>query len=233
MRMRLVERRREAAGVESFIFEPREPVSWRAGQFLHYVLHHEPTDDRGSDRWFTVSAAPYEGRVMLTTRVTAEQQSSFKKALIALELGSEALEVSDIDGDFVIDPPAGGPTSTYVFIAGGIGITPYRAILKQLDHDGADIHATLLYGNRDRDIPFKAELDALAGRHAGLQIHYLVAPEKIDEAAIRQYVPDLAAPTFYVSGPEPMVESLHGVLKGMGVAPERLKGDWFPGYPAE
>jgi ferredoxin-NADP reductase len=232
MRLRLIERRPEAAGVESFVFErsdPAEPLTWRAGQFLHYVLHHEPTDDRGSDRWFTVSAAPYEGHVMLTTRFAPEKGSSFKKALAELALGSEALEVSDVDGDFVLEDPA----ASCVFIAGGIGVTPFRAILKQADHEGASIRATLIYGNRDHDIPFKAELEALAKKHPGLVIRYITLPEKIDETKVRELVPDLATPIFYASGPEPMVESLHTTLKGMGVTPDRLKGDWFPGYPAE
>lgn len=230
MRLKLIERIPEAAGVESFIFEPQEPISWRPGQFLHWVLHHEPTDDRGSDRWFTVSAAPYEGRVMLTTRVKADgQQSSFKKALIALETGSEMMEVSDVDGDFIVEDPS----REYVFIAGGIGVTPFRSILKQLDHDGEAIKATLIYGNRDADAPFKAEFAELETRHPEFHVRYVLAPERIDEAKIRELVPDLEKPMFYVSGPEPMTDALHAVLKGMGIASERIKGDWFPGYPAE
>ena len=230
MRLKLIERRPEAAGVESFIFERcnlLEPLMWKAGQFLHYVLHHEPTDDRGSDRWFTVSAAPYEGHVMLTTRFTPGQGSSLKKALAELEIGSEAMEVSDVDGDFTVEDP----TKEYVFIAGGIGVTPFRSILKQLDHEGATITATLIYTNRDSDFAFKNEFDELASRQPGLTIRYL-AGEKLDGAKLRELVPDLATPIFYVSGPEPMVESFHETLKGMGVAPERLKGDWFPGYLA-
>ncbi|MDE1925120.1 MAG: hypothetical protein KGH79_02985, partial [Patescibacteria group bacterium] len=67
MKLNLICRKTEAPGVESFVFGPAEPLSWKAGQFLHYVLHHEPTDSRGSDRWFTVASAPFEGEVMITT----------------------------------------------------------------------------------------------------------------------------------------------------------------------
>lgn len=231
--MKLVERRPEAANVESFIFESQEPIHWRAGQFLHWVLHHEPTDERGSDRWFTVSAAPFEGKPHITTRFldgreVDGQQSSFKKALKELQVGSEAMEVSDVDGDFVFDDPS----RECVFIAGGIGITPYRAILRQLDHEGVEIKATLIYANRDEDFAFKHELDALAARHPKLRIHYL-AGARLDAAAVRKAAPDFSTPVFYISGPEPMVEALHEVLKAEGVPPERLKGDWFPGYAAE
>ena len=230
--MKLIERKKETNEVESFIFEPSEPVTWKAGQFLHWVLHHEPTDDRGSDRWFTVSAAPYEGHVMLTTRFLADgvegRQSSFKKALAALEVGSVAMEVSDVDGEFVIEDPAG----QYVFIAGGIGVTPFRAILEDLSHAGADIQVILLYANRDDEFAYKAELDALAGKHSGLKIEYL-AGVKLDAAKIQELVPDLASRSVYVSGPEPMVEAMHAELEGMGIPKERIRGDWFPGYPAD
>lgn len=230
--MKLIERRTEVPGVETFIFEPSEPISWKAGQFLHWVLHHEPTDERGSDRWFTVSSAPFEGTPHLTTRFLEDgvdgQQSSFKKALKELQVGSVAMEVSDVDGDFTVDDP----TVDAVFIAGGIGVTPYRAIIKQLDHEGANIKALLLYGNRDENIPFKAEFDEVASRQPGFKVNYLVGT-KLDAAAVQAAVPDLAKPIFYVSGPEPMVEALQESLKGLGVPPEHLKGDWFPGYPAE
>ena len=232
MRMKLIERRPEVPGVETFIFEPTEPATWKPGQFLHYVLHHEPTDERGSDRWFTVASAPYEGHVHITTRFINDgvdgQQSSFKKALKALEVGGEAMEVSDVDGDFTVEDPNG----EYVFIAGGIGVTPYRAILKQLDHDGAALNVTLLYGNRDENVPFKAEFDEIASRQPGFKVSYLIGT-RLDEAAIRAAIPDLTKPIFYVSGPEPMVEAMHGTLRALGVPAERLKGDWFPGYPAE
>ena len=68
MKLKLTARKREVPGVESFIFKPAEPIVWQAGQYLHYVLNHAPTDDRGSDRWFTIASAPYERHVMVTTR---------------------------------------------------------------------------------------------------------------------------------------------------------------------
>ena len=228
MLLTLRARKPEAKGVESFIFEPAGPLVWKAGQYLHYVLHHRPTDDRGSDRWFTVSSAPSEGHVMVTTRFAEEKGSSFKSVLGALRVG-ETIEISEVEGDFVIEDPR----AEYVFIAGGIGITPFRAILTQLAHDDVTIHATLLYGNRDADFPYRAELDALAKKNPHLIIRYLAAPERIDEVAVRAQVPDPKKPLFYVSGPEPMVAGLADMLKAMGVAPERIKLDDFPGYPAE
>ena len=227
MRLILKDRKPEVPGVESFIFEPKEQLSWKAGQFLHYVLHHEPTDDRGSDRWFTVASAPSEGHVMLTTRFAEKNESSFKKALKGLKIG-EAIEVSDVDGDFLVE----NMDAEYVFIAGGIGITPFRSILKELEHAGKKIHATLLYSNRDEYIPYKEELDALDANNPHLKIVYIVGG-RIDETAIRKAASELQKPVFYISGPEPMVNALNDMLKGMGVPEINFKGDWFPGYTAE
>ncbi len=225
MILTLIGRHSEAGDAASFIFRADQPgFTWRAGQFLHYILSRENPDDRGIERWFTVSSAPFEGQVMLTTRLV-ERRSTFKAALDALAIGA-TIDADGLEGDFVVDDP----NAEFVFIAGGIGITPYRSILLDLDHGGADINATLLYANRTKDFVFKEELEALAVRHKNFRIRYVVDPETIDEAAIREAAPDLARPIFYISGPEPMVESFEKMMRGMGIPDARLKRDYFPGY---
>ena len=228
MKLKLTVRKTESPGVESFIFKPEEPLVWKAGQFLHYVLNHAPTDDRGSDRWFTIASAPSERQVMLTTRFTSKQGSTFKKTLKSLKPG-DSIEVSDLDGDFVVNDPK----KQYVFLAGGIGITPFRAILKQAGHEKKRLHVTLIYANRKNVAAYQRELEALAKQNPHFKIHYLFHPRRIDKAAIQELVPNLRIPQFYVSGPEPMVESIGKMLREIGVPRKRIKQDWFPGYPAE
>ncbi|MDY0145970.1 MAG: FAD-dependent oxidoreductase [Kiritimatiellia bacterium] len=228
MKLLLKSKQSEGPGVMSYIFEAAAPLIWKAGQFLHFVLHHEPTDNRGSDRWFTIASAPSEKSVMLTTRLMEQKGSTFKLALEDLKPG-DAIEMSDLDGDFVVEDL----TAHYVFIAGGIGITPIRSILKELDHAGQSISATLLYANRDEHVAFREELDHFAQHNPKLKIHDVTAPQRVDAALIKDLVPDLKIPLFYVSGPEPMVEQLGQMLKDLGVPTDHLKQDWFPGYPAE
>jgi ferredoxin-NADP reductase len=228
MKLKLADRKAESPGVVSFIFKPEQPLVWKAGQFLHYVLNHASTDDRGSDRWFTIASAPYEKHVLLTTRFAAKESSTFKKTLKALKLG-DTIEISDLDGDFTVDDPK----QDYVFIAGGIGITPFRAILKQAAHDGHRLRVTLLYANRKEVAAYKKELEVLARRNRNLTICYLFHPRRIDKPAIKELIPDLKKPLFYVSGPEPMVESVGTMLQQLGVPKKHIKQDWFPGYPAE
>jgi ferredoxin-NADP reductase len=228
MKFMLIEKKAEVPGVESFIFEPGEPLAWKAGQYAHYLLPHEGADDRGIERWFTIASAPFEQRVMITTRLASEKGSTFKAALNALAVG-DTIQSDYVDGDFVVEDAA----QEYVFIAGGIGITPFHSILKQAQHDGVKLNITLIYANRDENVVFKAELEAWAAENPHLTIHYLTAPDRVDENAVRKLVPDIQKPLFYISGPEPMVKSLGTMLEGMGVPQEHIKLDDFPGYPAE
>lgn len=161
----------------------------------------------------------------MLTRFAAQRGSSFKRALRELPLGT-VVEAEGPSGDFVVE----APEVDHVFIAGGIGITPYRAILLDLDHRERPVNVTLLYANRSPDVAYKGELEALAAKHPRLTIHYVVAPEQITEQAIRQMVPDLSRPMFYVSGPEPMVEAVGQMVAAMGLPAAHVKQDFFPGY---
>jgi ferredoxin-NADP reductase len=225
MKLTLRETKQEAPGVVSFIFEPSEPRAWKAGQYMQVMLPHDAADERGAERWFTISSAPYEGRPTITTRFDPVRSSTFKKTLAAMGPG-ESLESEYVDGDFTVDDAS----KQYVFIAGGIGITPFHSILKQADHDGVALDVQLLYANRDGNVIFKDELESFAQKNPRLKIHYITNPARIDEALVRELVPDLRVPLLYLSGPEPMVKSLQQMLVSMGVAPEHIKLDDFPGY---
>ena len=114
MKLTLTDKRQETADVFSFYFEPQEPFKWKPGQFLFYTLNHPDPDERGVERYFTISTAPHESHVGITTRVT---QSSFKQALNRMSKG-ETIQAKDLDGDFLLHQPS----EEYVFVAGGIGI---------------------------------------------------------------------------------------------------------------
>ena len=224
MKFTLTTTKQEASDTVSFIFAPSQPLQWRAGQFLRYVLDHPDPDDRGVERYFSISSAPHEKHVMVTTRF-APRSSTFKKALRSLKPG-DTIEADQLEGDFVVEDPE----KTFVFIAGGIGITPFRAILLDLDHNQKPLNVQLLYANHDQDFPYREELEALRERHPKFRIDYVVSPNRIDQESIPKLVPDLKKPIIYVSGPEPMVESMDEILKAIGVPEERIKNDFFPGY---
>ncbi len=117
-----------------------------------------------------------------------------------------------------------------MLIAGGIGITPYRAMLLDLDHRDGPVTATLLYANRTADFVYQREIDTLRRRHPRLTVHASVSPQRITRDSIVRAVPELETPVFLVSGPEPFVRGLEGLLSELGVPEARVKRDYFPGY---
>lgn len=228
MKLKFVRTEPVAADVTSFIFEPEEPVNWKPGQYFHYVLPHPDADDRGTERWFTNSAAPSEGRIMISTRLTADHGSSFKKALQNLQPGDD-IEADGPEGDFTVQDF----NRNYIFVAGGIGITPFRSILTEAHAEGRPLKATLLYANRTNDIPFSEELERIAADNPQLHIEYIVQPNRIDGALLGEYINAVDNPIVYVSGPEPMVKDFAAQLAAMGLDEANIKTDDFPGYEAD
>lgn len=222
MALKLIDKKHLVDNVWAFRFKPDDPFSWTAGQYVRVELPHDNPDDEGTKRWFTNSAAPFEGVMQITTRVT---DTTFKQALSKLEPGDELQLLEDPEGDFVwqdSDKPI-------VFVAGGIGITPFHSILKQRVHDGQTLPVTLIYGSRTPDVPFKDELAEWQSSHPELRVQYVVG-EPLDAEKLATLVPGLNSSLVYVSGPEPMVQSLTTDLANHGLAESQVKRDEFPNY---
>lgn len=211
----------------SFIFDTDGDTSWQPGQYTHFALPHDNADDRGADRWFTISSAPSEGYVMVTTRINHEHSSTFKEQLLKLEAGQQ-IEADAPEGDFVVDDPS----RELIFVAGGIGVTPYRSILKEADANGQQLKVHLLYANRNENIVFQKELEEFATHNPHLKIDYVVGPGKLDADTLKAAIDAADNPVVYLSGPEPMVEDLELTVGRLGVAKENIKTDFFPGYEA-
>jgi ferredoxin-NADP reductase len=235
MQLRFVRRLREADNTESFYFEPQSALQFVAGQYLRYTLPHADVDDRGSARSFTIASAPAEPLLRLTTRLS-DRSSSFKRALAALTPGA-VVEAGGPYGQFVFrdaDRPA-------VFIAGGIGITPFRAMLGDLAAAQRRATITLLYANATSDIPFRSFFADLTADWPELRVVYTVTRPspawagltgRIDAPFIQQQVPRAARATYYVCGPTSLVNAMHGLLVDIGVDSSRIQYEGFPGYDA-
>jgi glycine betaine catabolism B len=229
----LIDHKQESSDVESFIFRPDPAFDFIPGQYLRYILDHNNPDDRGTSRLFSIASAPCEGIVQITTKF-APQSSSFKTALRNLHPGGQ-LNASGPSGSFTYSDP----TQPVVFIAGGIGITPFRSILVELDHQNIDAPIILIYSNRTTDIVFKELFDTLVSNHHQLKVIYVVGEPsqdwqgetgRVNPDIISKYVPDLMSPTYYISGPKPMVEGVEQMLTEMSIPPDHIKHDYFPGY---
>lgn len=209
----------EAGNAVTFIFESKQPIGWEAGQYMTLTL--PDVSPSNNERTFTISSAPYEKHLQITTRIT---DSVFKQRLNSLKPG-EQIEADQFGGDFVWQERK----EPIVFVAGGIGITPFHSMLLQRHHDNKPLNVTLLYSNRDEHIPFQAIFDKLAKQHPEFHIHYVIG-ERLDALKMQKLVPKLNNAFVYISGPEPMVDAFEAMLTGIGMSKDQLKQDWFPGY---
>jgi ferredoxin-NADP reductase len=161
---------------------------------------------------------------MLTTRFTNPAGSSFKDALRAMKIG-DYIEGDSPEGDFVYSPNA----SQSVMIAGGIGITPYRSILLEMDHNDLPINATLLYANHDADFVFMTELDRLQLKYPDFHVYKYIGDQRIKSNEFSSYIKQTGT-VFYISGPKKMVDNYQVLLDELAVPSEYIKLDYFPGY---
>ena len=221
MVLKLIEKEHLTDNVWAFRFEPSKPLKWVAGQYISVELPHDSPDGEGTKRWFTISSAPFEKIVQITTRVT---HSTFKQALSKLHIGGELQLLDKPHGDFVWQDSS----LSVVFIAGGIGITSFRSILKQRAHDRLPLTVELIYGNRTSDIAFKEELDAYAAHDPAFKVQYVVG-EPLTAPRLIELVPDLLASLVYISGPAPVVAT-GAKLKVAGLPADQLKQDFYPTY---
>ncbi len=222
MKLRLKDKEHITDNIWAFRFVSSEPLSWTPGQFIRVEIPRQQPDQEGTKRWFTVSSAPYEEFMQITTRVTA---TTFKQDLAAVPVGGDIDLLNAPDGDFVWEES----NKPRVLIAGGIGVTPFYSMLKQRIHDHQPLDAALVYGGRTADLPFRAELDQWAAADPRLKIHYVIG-EPLTPAKLTTLEPKLNESLVYLSGPEPMVESLGDQFKAAGLPEAQLKQDFFPNY---
>jgi len=218
MNLRLLSARNETGNVRTFVFETGG-LKWIPGQSQGYVLPTAGATEEENERWFTITSAPTEGEIHISTRISA---SRFKQTLNAMMPGDE-IQAHGLDGDFTWQEE---PSEPVVLVAGGIGVTPFRSILLQRHADGKRLNATLLYFNRNDDVPFQTELKKLEDQHPEFDMRVVVG-QLISADTILSLAPQAGRETVYLSGPEPMVESVGTALRERGA---QVKQDWFPGY---
>jgi glycine betaine catabolism B len=223
-----------APNITGFWFSPSHDRHFQPGQFLHYTLPHRRSDMRGSRRFFTIASSPTESDILLVTKF-AERSSSFKSALQAMSPGDE-IAATRPDGEFVLPDDSQRPL---VLIAGGIGVTPYRSIVKHLLDTKQKRPITLIYSARTKqELVFRDVFDS-ATKSVGLKTVYVVDDPPRDwkgekgplsAELIKNYSQHAEKTLFYISGPEPMVRSLTSQLRGAGISAGNIKRDYFPGY---
>ncbi len=218
MRLKLTDKKQEVGDIWSFFFEPVDQVEWLAGQSIRLEL---PRPTWGVDeRRLTIASAPCEEHVQITTRLG---ESGFKQSLAALKPGDE-IQGYNIEGDFVW----GDDDRPRLFIAGGIGITPFRALLRQALQSGKPLNTTLIYSSKAAPALFHNELQAWQAQDPTLHVYYRIG-ERISLDTRSSLATFWLENTVYISGPEQMVTQIQASLIKQGIPAGQIKTDLFTG----
>jgi len=234
--VRFLDRYHVAENTMAFEFEKPEDFTFLAGQHLSLALPELMyEDERGEFRTFTISAAPHAKTLLITTRMTG---SGFKKTLAEMPLKTE-VSINGPMGEMVLDENAPA-----VFLAGGIGITPFRSMLLESLHVGQKVPMTLLYSNRNPDV---AAFHSLFVHLANMQLeNFTYVPTLTEDDPrnkkwtgerrlftsdlIHDYVSNVDECIFYMGGPPTLVDTVTKTLSDMGIDDERIRSESFWGY---
>ncbi len=236
MRARITDKREVAKGTLLVIFDllGRE-VDFTPGQYFWVTLLDPPyEDEKGPRRHISVVTSPNERGVLgLCTRL---RDSAFKRSLAELQVGDE-VDVEEPKGDFALPEETDRP---YVFIAGGIGITVFRSMLRYITEEGLPHRVTLVYSNSDREsTAFLDELRELESANPNVRVVLTMTDDDswdgesrhIDGDFLRDHLDgDLAAFTYLAAGPPDMVEAMVETLRDAGVPEEHVRPQRFAGY---
>jgi ferredoxin-NADP reductase len=236
MRAHVKETREVAKGTLLVVFDlGGQEVDFKAGQYFWVELLDPPyEDEKGPRRHISVVTSPTERGVLgLCTRL---RDTAFKRSLAELEVGDE-VEVEQPKGDFLVPEETDTP---YVFIAGGIGITVFRSMLRFIADEGLPHRVTLVYSNRDREsAAFLDELTELERTNPNFRLVATMTEDPswdgetrlIDAGVLRDHLDgELGDYTYLVAGPPPMVEAIVEKLAAAGVPEEKVRADSFSGY---
>ncbi len=217
--------------IRTFWFKPERVVSYSAGQYTELTVPHDQPDERGVKHWFTLSSSPSNKLLSITTKFAGDKSSTFKKALWKLKPGT-SLHMADPMGDFVLPKDKSIPL---VFVAGGIGVTPFHSMVQWLVDTKEKRDIQLIYGaNYLGEVVFRPLFEEY-----GLTLTIVLknpsaswqgAKGGLSASKILELAGKSQKKTFYLSGPEPMVEVFEKELLNNNVDKHRLVTDFFPGY---
>ncbi len=216
-----------------FVFTPERSFAYKPGQYMEFTFQHPHTDSRGARRYFTLASSPTEKDLRVGIKFY-DPGSSYKRELLTVTSETPII-AGQLGGDFTLPNDV---NRKLVFIAGGIGITPFRSMVKYLLDTKQQRDIILIYSARtSEDIVYRDVFDA-AQTELGLKAYYLVGETgvkpplhtaRINSTLLKRLAPDTDS-IYYISGPHDMVVDTEKALRDNGVPARHIKRDFFSGY---
>ena len=234
---RLSRRARVAEGTMAFYFSKPSGFRHQAGQSLQMMLVDPPeTDSEGNGRTFTIASAPHEPELMIATRM---RDTAFKRVLGTAPIGT-TVTIDGPGGEMVLHDDPARPA---VFLAGGIGITPFLAMARHAAKERLPHRLHLFYSNRrPEDAAFLPELQKMEQLNRNYRLVATMAePEKsaqrwsgetgfIRRDMLERHLPDLESPIYYFAGPPQMTMAMQRMLEEIGIGEHAMRYEEFYGY---
>jgi ferredoxin-NADP reductase len=234
LKLKFKSARKLSPDIYSFTFASDQPVDFKPGQYMEWTLSHK-ADSRGNRRTFSIASAPGQNEVELVTKIN-DKASSFKKRMLELK-NTDSISVGRLSGDFTL------PSDTsrrLVFIAGGIGVTPYLSMLEDLIKRGEKRDITMFYlVSGEADYCFSRTL--IEATELGIKVIPVLTRDKpsklwkgltgrLTTEILKAEVPNYTEPLYYISGPNALVLAYKEMLKTTGVNSRSIVTDYFSGY---
>lgn len=215
-------------------FKTPRPINFLPGQYLEWILPHNNVDSRGTKRYLTISSVPNEGHISMAVKIPSKA-SSFKQRLLDLQPG-DAMYINQLAGDFILPKTT---KSQLVFIAGGIGVTPFCSMIRTALKENKEINAILFYcAKTPEEIAFQDLFEKAIS--IGLNFVPVITDMNVENwsgesgfitsSMIKNYVEQPEKCVYYLSGPPGMVRAYTTMLKKENVPPTNIHTDFFPGY---
>ncbi len=234
---KLLSRVEVAEGTMALYFEKPSLFEFKPGQASDVTLTDPPeTDAEGNTRTFSIASSPFENQLMFTTRM---RDTAFKRSLKNMPLGTE-VKIGPAMGSFTLHK---NPAKAAVFLAGGIGITPFLSIVRQADYDQLPHKLHLFYSNRrPEDTAFLETLRMLEKSNSNFRLictmtqmqksrrDWLGERGWIDKAILSRHLTNLQGAIYYIAGPPAMVAGMTEILVGTGVDEDDIRTEDFFGY---
>jgi len=223
----------------AFIFNFPKYFNFVSGQYMEWTLSHISTDSRGNRRYFSLASSPTEQNIMIAVKFY-NTSSSYKKNFLKMKKG-EKIFASQLAGDFVLPKDICLPL---VFIAGGVGITPFRSMLKYIIDKQITVNIVMIYINSTKSDILYDDILSSSEKFGVRTIHVLTRDSRLTNGRnwmygrltadmVKSVVPNFVSRKFYISGPQLMVQGIVKMLKETNVSGRMIVKDFFPGYTDE